>query len=531
MATAPRYSHLVQVEAGSIQEYIFEGARLREWRGASALLDRIGRRDLYDVVEDAPVDVVRSGGGVAVLGVRPGAPDETTSDIQEEVTRLFREQAPGVRVYTASVSPSGEPASDLLARLSYEAGLRQEQSPATDSGARLLGPMTRFCDSCGLRPAEEHRRIGDDGALVCPTCKKKGGYGAAVRNGEVPKSTIRRFAEHIRQKDRQRASGWPEADSVPELVPEDLSALGETDPNGDIALVLADGNALGKTIQEIDGFDTYQSFSEEIAAAVEAAVFDTLAEHPPIEGSSEEDTIPWEIVFLGGDDILILTAASIALQVAEGLARSVEDQSAEVVKPYERDFLSLGIGVVVAGPHVPIKVLRRLAGELESSAKDLAYSREGETHAIDFHRITGEGSTTLSHIRDHVLRPERDYRDSPGAPPTRLTARPFTIGTLREVRDLAEEWATLPRSKVHALRESLFESPAEAMRSWAHVVARADDNNRSTWQKLAQLANPSAQGSPLELPWTASGKKGGNRNVARETFLLDVVDVLALENG
>lgn len=525
MDSSASYNRLLQVEVGGIQDYIFQSSRLREWRGASALLDRIGRRDLYDVVTEKPVDIVRSGGGVAVLGVRSEAPEGTARDLQDEVTRLFREQAPGVRVHAASVRPSSEPASDLLARLSYKAGLRQEQSPASDPDAQLLGPMTRFCDSCGLRPAEEHRQIGDDGALVCPTCKKKGSYSAAVRAGEVPESTIRRFAEHVK-KDGERADGWTEVDSIPELVPEDVEALGETDPNGDIALVLADGNALGKTIQQIDGFDAYQSFSEEIAAAVEAAVFDTLAEHPP-----KEDTIPWEIVFLGGDDILILTSASIALSVAEGLARSVEDRSAEVVEPYERDFLSLGIGVVAARPHVPIKVLRRLAEELESSAKDLAYSWEGETHAIDFHRITGEGSTTLSHIRDHVLRPERDYRDAPGAPPTRLTARPYTLETLREVRDLTEEWKTLPRSKVHALRESLFESPAEAMRSWAHVVARADDENRSTWQKLAQLANPAAQGRVLDLPWTAPGHKGGGGNVARETFLLDVVEVLALENG
>jgi hypothetical protein len=519
------WMRLVQVEVGGIQNYVFDGARLREWRGASALLDRVGRTELPALLDGEPVDLVRSGGGVAVMAIRPEAPEGTAPRIQKEVKQLFREHAPGVRLHASQVKASDEPVSDLLARLNYKTNVKQEQVPATDFGAELLGPMSRFCDSCGIRPAEKHRALGDEGSLVCTTCAEKGSYGAAVRNGEAPESIIRRFGTHIRNC-VANSDYWPEVELISELVPDDLSALGNADPNGEIGLVLADGNALGRTIQEIGALDDYKSFSDDIAAAVEAAVFDTLSEHPPVEG-----TLPWEIVFLGGDDILILTTASTALPVAEGLAQEVEARSAEVVEPYGREFLSLGIGVAVARPHMPIRVLRRLAGELESRAKGLAYQQDTETHAIDFHRVTGEGSTTLDHIRNHVLRPARDYRSSSEAAGTRLTARPFTLDTLQDVRRLAGEWASadLPRSKMHTLRESLFESPAEAMRSWAHVVARAGDESRETWQSLASLVDRAARGSDLDLPWTTPSD-GPAEAQERETYLLDVLDVLALEH-
>jgi hypothetical protein len=250
----------------------------------------------------------------------------------------------------------------------------------------------------------------------------------------------------------------------------------------------------------------------------------------------------------------LVTAASIALPVAESLSRRVEERTAAVMEPYERDFLSMGTGVVIGRPQVPIRVLRRLAGELESSAKDLCYDRDEEVHAVDFHRITGEGSTTLRHVRSEVLRPERDYVAGPDGEPTCLTARPFTLETLREVQRVASEWEekNLPRSKMHDLREALFESPAEAMKAWAHVVARSGGEARSAWQDLARLVDPAARGEDLEMPFTtpvsggpasngsassgdassgaaSNGASSGPGEARRTTYLLDVMDVLALD--
>jgi len=517
----PEYSWLLQVEIGGIQRYIFEGSRLREWRGASALLDYVSRAKLREVVDETPVDLIRSGGSVAVLGLRADGSEETARTMGKKLQAVYREWVPGAQVYVADIPGDAKSASRLLSRLSYAANERQERAPAFDAGTEQLGAMGRLCDSCGRRLAREQRTLGDEGELVCQTCSAKGRYGVRVRNGHAPNSVISRFAGHVEHA--EGPDSWPSPDTIAGFVPNDLSDLAATDPNGDIALILADGNALGQTVQQIDDFSSYRQFSAGIADAVETALFDALAGHPPRDG-----TLPWEVIFLGGDDVLLVTAASIAVPVVDRLLTRTHETTEPVVSNLGRSHLSMGVGMVVADPHVPMTVLHRLAGELESSAKDLAYSRDDEVSTIDFHRITGEGGTTMDHVREHTLRPRRDYRAHSDAPPTQLTARPFTLDTFRDVSRVARTWkeAGLPKSKLHQLRESLFESPAEAMRSWAHVVARASKDNRSAWHELATLTGGAARPGDLELPWTTAAEEPATQQ--RDTYVLDVLDLYAI---
>jgi hypothetical protein len=93
---------------------------------------------------------------------------------------------------------------------------------------------------------------------------------------------------------------------------------------------------------------------------------------------------------------------------------------------------------------------------------------------------------------------------------------------------VARTWkeAGLPKSKLHQLRESLFESPAEAMRSWAHVVARASKENRTAWHALATLTDAAARPADLELPWTTAAEESATRR--RDTYVLDVLDLYAM---
>jgi hypothetical protein len=514
---------LLQVEVGGIQDYIFESTRLREWRGASALLSRLDHAVLPDVLSGAPAEVVRSGGGVALLTIDDEAPDGTAQRLASTLTERYREEAAGAQAYAAQVAGDA-PIPDLLARLALTAGMEREQAPVTDADTALLGSMTRFCDSCGRRPSEKQRAVGDTGELVCRRCFRKGEHGGKVRRGAAEHSVLNRFAEHVASEEGGR---WPDPERLPSRVPADLSALAETDPNGEVALILADGNALGKSVQELEDLDTYRSFSAGISGAVETALFDTLAQHPP----AEDGPLPWEVVFLGGDDVLLLTAASIALPITETFARQVAERTAPVTEPHGRDHLSMGIGVAAGDPHVPIRVLRRLAGELEESAKELAYARDEEVTTVDYHRITGEGSTTLDHVREHTLRPARDYRGDRHETATRLTGRPFTLDRLHAVREVAARWkeAGLPGSKLHQVREALFESPAEAMRTWAHVVARASDEKRRAWQALSDVADASP--TDVELPWTTPADPSLNAAPSRQSHFLDVMEALELGGG
>ena len=566
MSLDTRYNRLLQVEVGSIQQFIFDGARLRDWRGASAVLDRIERRDLPDTLAEFPVEIVRSGGGVVVLGAETDLTDQEVRQLFQDVAATYRQKAPGARIYTSHTPPlenlgDASTAADLLRYLSFAAARHRGQSPASDPGTELLDPMVRFCDSCGDRPAERHRRLGDEAELVCTVCHAKGENGVRVRLGKAPESLIGRFGAFLAQRNGavtddeseerepdDEEDGGPAGDGMPpvawerhpevsHLVPDDLTAIAEADVSGDIALIVADGNRLGQTVQSIDDLDTYQAFSTGVDQVVTQSVFTALARCAPPRTPSDGDEarLPWEIIFLGGDDVLLATTSDLAVPVTQAITSEIERRSRELFRDLslEREFLSMAAGIAIGDPSTPIGVLRSLAGELEESAKNRTYEaaeKDREVSTVDFHRITAQGTTTLRAIRDRELRPHRHLRDL-GA---RLTMRPFTMAELQEVNQLAKRWqeAKLPTSKVHDLRERLFESPAEATRAWTHVVGRAsDDEKRRAWLDLMRLgpaeeaAGELTNGRDVQVraPWIVDGNAK-----TRKTYLLDVIDLMRL---
>ena len=515
-----QYTHLVQLEVGGIQSFIFDGSHLREWRGASALLDETDRHTIpqWLAQETTGIHPLRSGGGVHVFGrTAAGPPPEAFS---EQVRRRYQAEVPGAQVYVA-VAPCGDASvPELLAELSFAVAHARGMAPQSSPGAAALHSLARPCDSCGRQPAATSSVMADAGDLICPVCSRKEEVGIRVRRGETRSNVLSRFAAYLEVN--ESAGAWGDASAIGDCVPDDLTALARQG-DGDIAIILADGNSLGKTLQEISGLEQYHAFSSGIAEAVEAAVFEALSQHPPrpdpssATASGTVGVLPWEIIFLGGDDVLIVTTDTIALAVVQDMVRALERNTEETLSGFERERLTMGVGMVVSSPHVPMAALLNMAGQLERSAKNRAYDAPEDVSTIDFHRITGSGSASLDHLRGYALRPRRT-----GGLDVSLTARPLTFDELEEAHHIATTWAesNLPPSKLQAVREQLFVSPAEAMRSWAHTVSRASKDNRSAWLELGTIAPPAP---PLQLPWVRRGDGVG-------TYYLDVFDLYTLLN-
>ena len=530
---AASFAHLVQVEIGGVQSYIFDGSRLREWRGASALLDKAERVEVQHAVTalESDVAVLRQGGGVIVLGV-PEAADAST--VENAVVQAYRDAAPGAQVYSAHVALPAEAGKEAiqsaLSALTFKVERNRGMRLQVDLQADLLGPMARPCDSCGQRPAETDTEISDDGRLVCHVCSEKGQYGGTVRRGEAQKSVLDRFRTYVQQRAKEGIPSQVSPSDLTSCIPDDLGAIAET--GSALALIQADGNSLGKTVQALTSLEQYESLAANIAQAVEEALFETLAQHGP-----ENGTLPWEILFLGGDDILVATSDRIALDVATSLIRRVEERTQQVFQtpPLDdlgRSHLSLGAGIVVADPHVPIAVLRELAYGLERSAKKRTYrlqneDEDAEVSTIDLHRITGSGSASIKHVRTHALKPRR----SGTFKGIDLTQRPFTLRELADIIHVAQSWkeAGLPNNKLHVLRESLFTSPAEAMRTWTHTVGRASKSHHPAWMQLHRLISDAAGEKGYEQPpFAVLPPEDDEEDQNARTPLLDVLDVHAL---
>ncbi|WP_022835008.1 Cas10/Cmr2 second palm domain-containing protein [Salisaeta longa] len=541
-----QFSHLVQVEIGGVQSYIFNGSRLREWRGASALLDKAERVDISTTIADLSdqATILRQGGGVVVIGVHPGG---DPSRVQQAITDAYRRAAPGADVYGAQIPLSGTTAKEVqaaLSKLAFAVERNRGVSLAPDMHGALLGPMERPCDSCGERPAAVATEIADDGRLVCTICDHKGRYGGNVRRGDASASVLERFQRYLETQDEDAAAGFRvQPKHIASNLPDDLNAIAET---GDaLALIQADGNSLGKTVQSLTSLAQYEALADRIARAVEESVFETLAQHGPQPRANGKAVLPWEILFLGGDDILIATADTIAVDVISSLIQSIETRTREVfaappLDALDRSFLSVGAGLVVADAHVPIATLRTLAHDLEREAKKRTYRRQNESKAdaeistVDFHRITGSGSASINKIRTQALTPQRAATYEA----VQLTKRPFTLEELRDVVAVANAWksAGLPNNKLHALRQSVFESPSEAMRTWTHTVGRSSSQHAEAWMDFHRLLESADDATSIRPPFVITATDGASENSANgdkkcleaATPLLDVLDIHAL---
>lgn len=571
MQTDMEYASYMLFEVGGIQQYVFESNRLRDIRGASALLDEVNRvmvQDIVDKPEFEGVTVIRSIGGVSLIGFEEKN-DGLADELESQIKGLFARHIPGAILYTGRAENKGGSVYDQLSELTYRTSLKQGMEPGQDAQTALMSPMVHFCKSCGLRPAQHESRIVDTYELICRVCFAKQEYGQPARKGLNDQGPLGRFKSYVEEHKADWAP-FVKDEVWQQIVPPDMDAIG-AHANGEVGMILADGNRLGELLRRMSSIKRYKEFAENLGIKVQEAVFEVLAEHKPCDNGAGQTCLPWEIILLGGDDVLIVTAAHLVFDVATAIMKGVEDRTASVIEHAqllppedanedERKHIDMAAGVAIAPAHFPVIALHNLVKELEKKAKEKAYElKADQVSTIDFHRITADGNTALKQARSSDLKPRRYsgreyqkiengeggfHKDKPEEN-VLLIGRPYTIAECRKVLEVAKVWRNegLPGSKVHQLYEALLESPATVMFAWAKVVGRAKKKDPAHWQQLETLTcelnvrvdcneplNPN-----LAMPWiflekqvdNGPGKPETTRQI-RKTHLLDVIDMWSM---
>jgi CRISPR-associated protein Cmr2 len=104
---------------------------------------------------------------------------------------------------------------------------------------------------------------------------------------------------------------------------------------GFVAYIYADGNNMGGYIQKITTPQKYKEFSEDVDNATRYAVFQALAEHlhpRQLKGNNKSESTlpdgawihPFEIITIGGDDIILIVPADRALAIAKTIGEQFE---------------------------------------------------------------------------------------------------------------------------------------------------------------------------------------------------------------
>jgi CRISPR-associated protein Cmr2 len=406
-------------DTDAIKSYVYETSTLPEIRGASEiLLELEGEvRELFTekIAEEA---LIYCGGG-GFLAIVPAG---QAKEIKKEVERLYLQKT-GVATITvvysdpigyADIGRGRAPYDDAQIRALSGSGvsadllyshfeallkdrtkrknfgelvsaltgrLQQEKRAKTTAPFLETLPIHRRCESCGKRAAETYDEVREE--WICAICSQKRERGRGER-----REFVKEFVQWVRDSKRVEI---PEKkpDGKPRF-PEDLDTLAGSD--GRIALLYADGNNMGDLLQLMPSPASYRHFSQVLEQATREALFSAIWDVFGEERLKDpNEPLPFEIIALGGDDIVVIVPArygwALAVKVLEafehhpGIEKLQKELQERVGSAMRRPVsLSLSAGLAIADVKYPVSFLFSLAEGLLKEAKKLA--REVRTSTL-----------------------------------------------------------------------------------------------------------------------------------------------------
>ncbi len=287
---------------------------------------------------------------------------------------------------------------------------------------------------------------------------------------------------------------------------------------GYLGLIYADANSMGKAIEAQKTLQSVQQFAEQVDEAVFKAMGDTIRTHLPVQSNM----LPFDVLLIGGDDIVMVTPANKALQVAYTLA---EQFHVHTNKQY-----TLSVGVVLAPIAYPFNLQRTLAEDILKDAKKAGANGSGarEQARISFVVVTGSTSLSYDKIYEGMHRLDQGKKEE-----FQATMRPYTLADfdwlLKQLKEGKDR--RLGRTKLHQLYEAilklnytttileslaLFRNWKEDERDFIRDIVREFDTHLTSQQRK--------QRGTL-FPWYLECKNDTSINDIYRTPLLDFIEL------
>ncbi|HBB30412.1 MAG TPA: type III-B CRISPR-associated protein Cas10/Cmr2 [Cyanobacteria bacterium UBA8803] len=314
-----------------------------------------------------------------------------------------------------------------------------------------------------------------------------------------------------------------------------LTEIGDAS-KGFVAYIYADGNNMGGYIQKyITTPKRYQKFSEDIFEATKNSVYMALAKHlephqlqnldPDDESTHKNgDWIhPFEILLLGGDDVLIVVPANKALEIAKTIGDKFEEillktgrykpvnstKEAHRYKgerfPISHCELSTSIGVLITAYNTPIYYAKNLYEQLLKSAKKKAKQLKKNHHyyggTVDF--LTMKSVTMIS-SNIETFRKEGLTKQPPRQPILKFYGAPYTLHELGGLLKTAEalKKSEFPRSQLYQIRSLLEQGKHTAILNYRYFRTRLKPKNQKLLKEKFEQAWCEAKTNDGNLaPW------------------------------
>ena len=463
---------LVSFDTDRIKEYVFATGKLKEIRGASAILDELNRWDMVEKAQKFNAETIYANGGSGMFI----APETSAKDFVQSVEKEYH-----LRTLTGSITsaitdlPDGftkqTPVQDHLQQLAYRLRLKKDANPLNQP--IVTHPFLRTCDSCGEQYASQSVAIPE---LLCSSCKNKRDKTDLIQK-EID-DRINAKTEYLEYKLWHRLlcklefapADYP---MTGKTRPEDFNDLGEmSEPKNYMGLIYADGDSMGKALEKLNNLDEVKKFSEVVDNAIYQAVHEAILAYLP----PGDKYFPFDILMLGGDDLVMVTTAHKALEVS----MKITERFSELTEKYWGKRLTLSVGVAIAHAKFPFSSLLELAEQaLKFSKKEAAkrkrHRQETTTEGL-INFIVANNSKSLSfddYYSDTLSEEDRNqnfYR----------TLRPYNLMNLgyivKTIRRLKKE--NFPRGKLKSLQDAVFQSRNQSILEGLRFINSIKDKNQ-----------------------------------------------------
>ncbi|MEH2051801.1 MAG: type III-B CRISPR-associated protein Cas10/Cmr2 [Nostoc sp.] len=373
-------------------------------------------------------------------------------------------------------------------------------------------------------------------------------------------TTLHRYYDKIRSENLHR-SRVKEAISIREIGDASITS-------GFVAYIYADGNNMGGYIQkEIANPEDYKNFSRDIFDATEKSVYLALTRHlqphklnvnlqAERKSTREVWVHPFEILTIGGDDVMLIVPADKALAIAKTIGEEFEkillQKRSEyklnetynplVVHRYQGEKqvisdnqckLSMSTGVLITADNTPIYYAEKLTNQLLKSAKKGAkelkkYGYYGGTVDFLVMKSVTMISSNISEFRSNGLTKYGSKQQK-----LKLYAAPYTLHELGGLLETAKALkdAEFPRSQLYQIRSLLEQGKQTAILNYRYFRVRLSDKKA---QDLLKTQFEDAWCKPKQnnnngnlAPWMSlkEGKEETEEKVTYETIWRDLVDL------
>ena len=367
-------------------------------------------------------------------------------------------------------------------------------------------------------------------------------------------SWVNKFDKSLKGRDRD---SYYQGVNNPKDVSEarSLTEIGNAS-NGFVAYIYADGNNMGGYIKKnIKTPQKYKQFSTDVFEVTENSVYQALKNLKPykLEGLTGEHADrngqiihPFEILTIGGDDVMLIVPADKGLEVARTIGEEFEKQLlSRSLKDYQRPpekqdpkchrycpekaelskcSLSMSVGVLIASYNTPIYYAENLTEQLLKSAKKRAkalkndYKYYGGTVDFMVMKSVTAISSSISKFREEGLTKSLKPNQT-----LKLYAAPYTLyelgGLMGTAKALKE--SGLGRSQLYQIRSLLEQGKHTAILNYRYFRVRLGETEQDLLQETFEKAWCKAKTNDGNLaPWMFDEK-----NKVYETIWREIVDL------